>query len=88
MAAPKPIDPTQDVAGILGAECFMCGKPIHDGQQWANFGPRTSEDPKLEMAPQLPLHLACINDVQHEAVMNEYHNRIADLAGVKRIGRH
>lgn len=81
----RGIDPTQDVAGILDGECFLCGKGRLVGSPCdADFGPDG------QFQPRLPAHKACLRP--HftsrgisRAVLLEYQRRIADLVSVRRF---
>lgn len=70
----RGIDPTQDAAGILGDECFLCGKPRCN----------TSFGPKGELSPQLAAHADCFHGRDVGDVIDEYTRRLHDLVGARR----
>lgn len=72
------IDPSKDVAGIIGHECFLCGKPIIRVAP-VFFGGEG------DFAPKLPAHLLCLDGRQTTEIAAEYHRRISDLVNVRRF---
>lgn len=71
------VDPTQDIGGRIGLECFVCGKPVLDavpifwkGTEWFH--------------PKLPIHKAHLDAYDTNEIAAEYHRRISDLAEVAR----
>lgn len=70
------------MAGILGPECFLCGKRQRDLQPCDHtFAPEG--DPMLTVA--LPVHAACLRGRKVRYVIREYQRRVGDLAGVRRF---
>lgn len=77
MAGTLGIDPTQDIAGVLGNECFVCGHTIYSKPGF--FGPDGA------LTPKLPIHQkSCFLNTPLATLIAEYHRRIADLAGLGR----
>lgn len=70
------IDPTQDIAGRIGCECFLCGLTIHGEPLW--FGPVGA------LATKLPHHGHCLEGKSPLQVVTEYNRRLHDLANVAR----
>ena len=70
------INPLEDIAGKLGAECFLCGKAITGEAHW--FGK------KGDLMPKLPCHLNCARSTTIDRVVVAYETIIADLAEVPR----
>lgn len=77
MAGTLGIDPTQDIAGVLGNECFLCAHLIFANPRF--FGPGSP------LLPKLPCHEKCFLEHPLSHTVAEYHRRIADLAGVQRM---
>ena len=76
------IDPQKDAAGVIGNECFLCGKEIVGKP--AFFGIES------EFMPQLPCHKDCVyidplGGGVSPQVIREYHRRVADLVNAKRL---
>ena len=79
MAGTLGINPEEDVAGVIGNECFLCGKPIAGAPLF--FGARS------DFASQLPAHPECFNNRDQQSVAREYHHRISDMLGTRRAAR-
>lgn len=78
------IDPEQDIAGRIGNECFMCGRPITDPDNLGMFGPKPAAPELQPVVVELPVHLSCLHGVPWTITSREYERRIHDLADLKR----
>lgn len=68
------------VAGILGRECFMCGKYV-EPRKALYFSPTLGEfaDPV-----EAPVHVRCLN-APTKVIEAEYLRRVGDGSGAKRF---
>ena len=76
MAGTLGIDPTKDIAGVLGSECFMCGHEIV-GAEPLFFGKPG------DFGVRLPAHGSCLEGRPLQVIVREFQRRVQQMAGVK-----